>query len=134
MALANLLEHPTVRPDPIKGGFAGRPVKRSNKDLGRVLALGYLAEEQNPGCLRHWAIEWHEALTKYFPEEVHDLASKASGGLRELLSSTDDFDEAYHTCTNGLLSALSVDQPTLRETGERILGDACERLEELLQS
>jgi hypothetical protein len=33
---------------------------------------------------------------------------------------------------NGLLSVFPVDQQTLRETGERILGDACERLEELV--
>jgi hypothetical protein len=97
-----------------------------------VLALGYIAEEQNPGCLRNWAIDWHEALTKFFPDEADELASRIGGGLRELVSSTDDFDEAYHTCVNGLLSAFPVDQQILRETGERILGDACERLEELV--
>lgn len=134
MALANLLEHPAVKPDPIKGGFAGRAVKRSNKDLGRVLSLGYLAEDQTPGILRNWAIDWHLALTQFFPSELETLAGSAGGGLRDLLASTDDFDEAYFTCANGLLASFGVDHETLRETGERILGDAVERLEEFSQS
>jgi hypothetical protein len=131
MTLANLLEHPTIRPDPIKGGFEGRAIKRSNKDLGRVLALGYLAEDQKPGSLVNWAIDWHHALTECFPNEAETLARQVGKGLQMLLASGENFDEAYHTCANGLLSALAVDQATLRETGERILGDAVERMEEL---
>ncbi len=39
MALANLLEHPAIGPETMSDGFAGRSdIKRSNKDLGRVLA------------------------------------------------------------------------------------------------
>ncbi len=134
MALANLLEHPTVRPDPIKGGFEGRPTKRSNKDLGRVLALGYLTEDRQPNSLRHWAIDWHQALTQCFPGESEALAQQVGGGLRALMASNADFDEAYHTCANGLLSAFAIDPATLRGTGERILGDAVERMEEIFQS
>ncbi len=134
MALANLLEHPTVRPDSIKGGFEGRAIKRSNKDLGRVLALGYLTEDQKPGSLQTWASDWRHALTKCFPSEAEALASRVGGGLRTLLNNTEDFDEAYHTCANGLLSAFTVDRDTLRETGDRILGDAVERLEEFFES
>jgi len=37
MVLANLLEHPELRPDTMTAGFAGRmDIRRSNKDLGRV--------------------------------------------------------------------------------------------------
>lgn len=50
------------------------------------------------------------------------------------MASHEDFDEAYHTCANGLLSAFNVDQATLRETGERLLGDAVERMEEIFAS
>lgn len=132
MALANLLEHPRVRPELIKGGFEGRAIKRSNKDLGRVLALGYLTEDRHPGSLRFWAREWQQALTQCFPREASVLAQQVGGGLRTLLASPTNFDEAYHTCANGLLAAFGVDQATLRETGERILGDAVERLEELM--
>lgn len=134
MALANLLEHPKVRPDPIKGGFEGRAIKRSNKDLGRVLALGYLTEDRQPASLRDWAIDWHQALTHHFPNEAPTLAQQVGGGLRALMVSDEDFDEAYHTCANGLLSAFTVDQATLRETCDRILGDAVERLEEFFSS
>ena len=36
MALANLLEHPEIKPDRMSGLFAGLAIKRSNKDFGRV--------------------------------------------------------------------------------------------------
>lgn len=44
MALANLLEHPEIKPDRMSGLFADRAIKRSNKDLGRVLAIATLAD------------------------------------------------------------------------------------------
>lgn len=131
MALANLLEHPTVRPDPIRGGFEGRAIKRSNKDLGRVLALAYLSENREPSSLRDWAFDWHLALTQCFPGEAEALARQLGGGLRTLLNQPDDLDEAFHTCAYGLLAGFPVDQDTLRETGDRILGDAVERLLDL---
>jgi hypothetical protein len=37
MALANLLEHPAIRPERMSGLIESRAIKRSNKDLGRVL-------------------------------------------------------------------------------------------------
>ncbi len=44
MALANLLHHPTIGETSMSGLIGQRRIKRSNKDLGRVLALAYLAE------------------------------------------------------------------------------------------
>lgn len=44
MALANLLEHPEIKSERMSGLFAGRAIKRSNKDLGRVLAITTLAD------------------------------------------------------------------------------------------
>lgn len=43
MALANLLEHPVISAQTMSSLFAGRSIKRSNKDLGRVLALARLS-------------------------------------------------------------------------------------------
>ena len=51
-----------------------------------------------------------------------------------MLKNNEDFDEAYHTCSNGLLSGFALDQTTLREAGERILGDAVERLQAFFES
>ena len=51
MALANLLEHPAIGTQTMSGGFAGRPgVKRSNKDLGRVVAIARLATGEDERC------------------------------------------------------------------------------------
>ncbi len=43
MALANMLEHPKIKSDTMSGLLQGRTIKRSNKDLGRVLAIAYLS-------------------------------------------------------------------------------------------
>jgi hypothetical protein len=51
MALANLLHHPAIGPELMSGHQLGRPIKRANKDLGRVLALAYLTATRWP---RHW--------------------------------------------------------------------------------
>jgi hypothetical protein len=74
MALANLLEHPEIKPERMSGLFAGRAIKRSNKDLGRVLAITSLA---NLNDYRPWAVYWKEALEHCFPNEWRDLASRA---------------------------------------------------------
>jgi len=48
MALANLLHHPDIGTETMTGLIADREIKRSNKDLGRVLALASfrLTQEQ----------------------------------------------------------------------------------------
>ena len=43
MALANLLEHPEIKSDAMISLFAGCWIKRSDKDLGRVLAITTLS-------------------------------------------------------------------------------------------
>jgi len=43
MALANMLEHPSISPDLMSGIIHDRKIKRSNKDLGRVLAIACLS-------------------------------------------------------------------------------------------
>jgi hypothetical protein len=127
MALANLLEHPEIKADRMSGLFAGRSIKRSNKDLGRVLAITTLADLDD---YRPWAMPWKEALQTCFPDEWRQLALRAGAGLRALLDSSTDLEEAHHTCLNGLLASTTTTEAALRAAGERLLADAIETLEE----
>jgi hypothetical protein len=128
MALANLLEHPEIKADRMSGLFAGRAIKRSNKDLGRVLAIATLADLDD---YRPWAASWQKALETCFPDEWQSLALRAGAGLRALLDSKPDLEEAHHTCLNGLLASQPPTLDALRAAGDRVLGDAVESLEDL---
>ena len=48
--------------------------------------------------------------------------------MRELLESPEDLEEAHHTSRYGLLTDSNVTESDLKEVGERIYGDAIERL------
>lgn len=133
MVLANLLEHPEIKPDKMSTKFENREIKRSNKDLGRVLAIGYLAEESGLKDFRDWSIDWTFALQACFPGEWKTLSINIGNGLRALLQSAEDMNEAHHSCVYGLLASYPVKEEDLRIVGERILGDAIERLEEQLE-
>ena len=130
MALANLLEHPEIRPDRMSGMFAGRAIKRSNKDLGRVLAIATLA---NLDDYRPWATSWKNTLETCFPNDWRALALRVGNGLRDLLASPSDLEEAQHTCLNGLLASQPPTLDALRAAGDRMLGDAIETLEDFAQ-
>jgi hypothetical protein len=125
MALGNMLEHPSIRPERMSGLIESRRIKRSNKDLGRILALARLSGAN----LENWARDWSEALTACFPDEWKTLAAQAGSGLRALLASPEDLDEAVHTCNNGLLAARPVTVEQLRIELQRLLLDAVEPLE-----
>ncbi|MGC4074016.1 MAG: hypothetical protein QM760_16190 [Nibricoccus sp.] len=116
MALANLLEHPTVRPERMSGLIESRAIKRSNKDLGRVLALARLSGEK----VEAWPAAWTEALIALFPERWKALATQVGAGLRALLASPEDLEEAAYTCNNGLLASRPVTPEQLRITLERL--------------
>ena len=130
MALANLLEHPEIRPETMSGLIAGREIKRSNKDLGRVLAIARLSIAQNEDALLKWAALWQPALQARFPSDWRDLALRADTGLRKLLDNPNDLDEARHTCEFGLLSSQPPNADQLRIVGQRLLLDAIEPLKE----
>ena len=131
MALANLLEHPEIKPNTMCGLLAGREIKRSNKDLGRVLAITTLADLDD---YRPWSSQWEAALKTCFPEEWQALARSVGAGLRDLLDSHNDFEEAYHTCINGLLSSQPPTLEALHIAGDRLLVDAIESLEDTSSS
>jgi hypothetical protein len=125
MALAHLLEHPQVGAATMSGLIEGRRIKRGAKDLGRVLAIAALA---GPDAVDSWPAIWDEALRECFPTRWRDLAPRAGTGLRELLSSDEDLEQAMWTCNQGLLASrpLSLDQ--MRATGLRVLQDAADAL------
>lgn len=126
MALANLLEHPTIGPELMAGDIAGRQIKRTNKDLGRVIAIARLTP---PDELDGWPVSWEGALESCFPATSHQLALGAGSGLRLLLRSNLDLEEALWTCNSGLLASVPVRLDQLRVTGERLLAEAVGSLE-----
>ena len=136
MALANLLHHPAVGAQTMSGLIGGRRIKRSNKDLGRVLALALLAERKHEDSLQNWAPLWADALQTRFPARWRELALQAGQGLRPLLTQDheEDFDEALHTCAYGLLASLPPSAMLLRTVGERLIVDAIEPLEKLAKA
>lgn len=78
---------------PWREALAASFIKRSNKDLGRVLALATMVDLDD---YRPWSRSWLEALRTCFPNEWSKLALWAGAELRALLGSGNDFEEAYH--------------------------------------
>ncbi len=131
MVLARLLEHPRIEARLLSQPFAGRRIKRSNKDLGRVLAIAALANLRGYGP---WPWLWYDALRACFADRWKDVAKRTGDGLRALLRSDSDLEEARHTCIHGLpgsASSLSLTLETMRATGLRLLADSVDPLEAL---
>lgn len=132
MVLANMLSHPKIGPETMSAGFAGRPeIKRSNKDLGRVLAIAYLATREDENTLLNWPDLWLVALQKKIADEAMTLVKQVGSGIRELLENDDDLEQAYFTCTNGLLSSVQISLEQFKLAGVRLLQDAIIPLEEI---
>ena len=120
MALANLLHHPRVGPDLI----AGTDWKRSNKDLGRVLALAWLTTARDEDALLSWPARWQAALEKRFPGDWRELAAAAGDGLQALIDSPANLAQATVICNLSLLAGRDLDERKLRATGLRLQQDA----------
>lgn len=131
MGLANLLSHPVVGRETMSTLVEGRAIKRSNKDLGRVLALARLSGD---ATVQGWAGLWREALTVCFPTHWRGLLPSTGTGLHEMLGNDDHLGEAVHTCNAGLLARQPVTLAQLRATGHRLLQDAVEPLESFVKA
>jgi hypothetical protein len=125
MALANLLEHPSIKPDLIEETND----KRSNKDLGRVLAVTRLSAEE---AVETWPTLWNRALQSCFPHRWRDLAARSGDGIRALLASPQDLQQTAEICNRGLLHLHQVNAEELGATARRLLTFAVEELEQLV--
>ena len=131
MALANMLHHERIG----EALMSDTNWKRSNKDLGRLLALAYLAihrdRNSNGADFDEWAARMWAALNAKFPGQAHDLAKRAGNGIRMLLESPTDLDQALTICNLGLLASMEVDQAAFAATGRRVIAEVIEPLEHL---
>lgn len=134
MALSNMLHHQTIGTDVI----LGTQDKRSNKDLGRVLALAWLTSERDRRDsldeLASWASRMGEALRTNFPDTAKELALAAGMGVRELMRSSADRDKALALCNKGLLASLEVTREAFNAIGRRFIQQVVEPLEESAQA
>jgi hypothetical protein len=125
MALANLLEHPQIGAVTMSASISGRELKRANKDLGRVLGIARLSGDNT----RDWAGAWRHALQTQFRTAWPNLTGHTGSGLRQLLESENDLEEAAWANNNGLLASQPATAEQLKYTGLRLLQDVIEPFE-----
>ena len=127
LALSNLLRNREIRPDTMEALVQGRRIKRSNKDLGRVVSIARLS---GPDGAQAWPSAWEQGLRDCLGPSWGAVGQSTGAGLRALLGSEADLDEACLTSNLGLLASDPVTPDQLRRVGERLLADAIEPTEE----
>lgn len=99
MALAHLLEHADPDRTPISNLPDNPP--RFTKDVGRAIALWWLAREQSSVASKHWHIAWRETLVTQHPCDEAVMQAAARAGL----ASVDDWLPTAHAIAlNGVLA------------------------------
>ncbi len=86
MALAHLLEH--ADPDRTEVRALGLP--RHVKDVGRAVALWWLAQEQSVSAAENWAMAWANALNDLYPADRKICLVNAKRGLLSVEASLVD--------------------------------------------
>jgi hypothetical protein len=116
MALANLLSHPKIGKQPI----GDTKIRRSAKDLGRVLALAWLSGRDGTEA---WLRDWQPAIRHCFPKRWRQLSKGTGSGLQELLDTPAALEEARITADIGLLNGRGVSAENLRAVGRQLVED-----------
>lgn len=129
MALANMLEHPEIKSELMSGLIAERRIKRSNKDLGRALAIAWLSDGRE---METWMKLWMDSLRHFFPTSWNSLIANLGRGIKMLVENEEELEEALFTCQNGLLSTHNVTRENLRIAGKRLIQDVVIPLENRL--
>lgn len=99
MALAHLLEHADPDRTPISN-LPGNP-PRFTKDVGRAIALWWLARQQSPMAAEPWLSEWRATLAAIHPDKLVEMKSAAHAGLTSV---TDYLRDAHAIALNGVLA------------------------------
>lgn len=99
MALANLLEHADPDRNPISS-LPGTP-PRFVKDVGRAIALWWLAREQSPLAGEQWLVQWRETCGALYPGQGAGTKADARAGL---LSVADFLRDAHAIALTSVLA------------------------------
>ena len=89
--------------------------------------MARLGDEELDG----WPQIWVNALKSRFPTQFDRLALTVGDGLRALLASENDLEQAAHTCNHGLLVDDVVTTRELEFTGRRFMQDVIEPFDQL---
>jgi hypothetical protein len=87
---------------------ASRSLKRSNKDLASAIAFAWLATRKKEHALLAWPQAWAPALRQRFSDARKLPAARAGNGLRQMLASPADLEEAAHSRAYALLARRSL--------------------------
>jgi hypothetical protein len=101
MALGNMLSHATPDRAPISTD-AGHGTLRYQKDLGRAVALWWLASRASPDPETEWGERWQAALASSYPGGIEAGLAKAEQGLRSL---EQDLRPAMSSANRGILAS-----------------------------
>lgn len=99
MALAHLLEHADPDRTPISNLPDNPP--RFTKDVGRAIALWWMAREQSALAGEQWLAEWRATLAVLYPDRAAQMKAEAHAGLASV---TDYLREAHAIALNGVLA------------------------------
>lgn len=99
MAFAHLLEHADPDRTPISSLSGGPP--RFTKDVGRAIALWWLAGQQSVTAGETWQKAWQETLTALYPTRMDEMRAAARAGLTSV---ADYLRESHQIAISGVLA------------------------------